>query len=219
MKKILFAIIASLSLTTLPISAKDINESESKLIELQFQDFVYTTPEINENNSIVIYEKNNNVESYKVYSKETGLLTDEIQVSLDSNNDGISLASDGVRDSIFTRYKNVYGGDKLVVRLRCDISVSLYSSGSFRSFNGINYGKVSIDSRATPMYISGSDSAYVHSHTNSFPTTQLDYSYTVTVVTSGKIQVSAGTMISAGFSQNTYYYKTINETGTIKLYN
>ena len=184
----------------------------------EFSDFTYINPEITEENSTIQHKKTSTYEKYIVYDPK-GHITDELIINYPADETNLCAVNPDSRDSIFTRYKYVYGNNMLVVKLRFDISVKLYSSGSFRDFEAVNYSAVNIDSAATRMAISGSPHTSVTSHTGRFPCTQLDYSYTATVYTSGEVSIEASYLIGAGFTQTTYYYKTISDTGIIRLYN
>lgn len=220
MKKFIKNIIAFSAILTsinmIPIYAEE-NESESYVFK--FSEFEFVTPEISKENSYVKHSKSDSSETYLVYDAETGLITDELTVSYPEDEIMTLGINPDARDAIFTRKKNVYGSGKLVVQLRLDICVKLYSSVSFRDFEAVNYATVNINSNATPMQLSGTPATSVTSHTGSFPCTQLDYSYTATVRTSGDITISGGYLISAGFTQSYHYYKTISDSGIIKLYN
>lgn len=184
----------------------------------EFSDFTYINPEITEENSTIQHKKTSTYEKYIVYDPK-GHITDELIINYPADETNLCAVNPDSRDSIFTRYKYVYGNNMLVVKLRFDISGKLYSSGSFRDFEAVNYSAVNIDSAATRMAISGSPHTSVTSHTGRFPCTQLDYSYTATVYTSGEVSIEASYLIGAGFTQTTYYYKTISDTGIIRLYN
>ena len=64
-----------------------------------------------------------------------------------------------------------------------------------------------------------SSASEAHSPNYSFPSTELSYSFTVNVATTGTVSLDIiPILMSAGFSYTTYYYKIVNGAGTFRLY-
>ena len=82
----------------------------------------------------------------------------------------------------------------------------------------MNYTTVGIVASMTDMEFKSRES-HGRSKSGGYPTTDLSWSYTVNVATSGTVSVAlAPYFVSAGFSKTNYFYKIINDAGTIRLY-
>lgn len=186
---------------------------------LKFTDFSYTTNKIS-SNSIIEYSKVNDLEVYTIRDSSTNLITDVYTIQpVNVEEKSVLKDTSNISTSIFTYDHKVYGDGQLVVTLRLTASVQYYSLGSFRSFEGVNYTNVSIADGISDMEITSSDSE-AHSNTGKFPTTQLDYSYTVNVKATFNKSLNVSLLGAAGFSvsSDTHYYKVISTTGLFRLY-
>ena len=191
-------------------------EIKQETMTFDFEEFQFQSEDIYAEKSRTEYEKIGNKEIYTVYDRETNEITDVISVeipeySLDSINPNAHTA-------FFTRDKYINGNGQNAVTLRFTACVSYYSNGSFRSFEAVRYTDVSIIAKATDMYLSSNTSS-AWSHTGSFPCSQLDFAYTVNIIVTGNVNAGLSVIfINAGFSQSSYYYKWINESGSFNLY-
>lgn len=217
MKRLLSALLSLLVCighASVAIDAKE-NQPADKETVLQFRDFQYITNEI-ANDSIIVYSSDKKTETYTVSDRQTGKVTNVYTVSVYQN---FVKGVNDIHTAFFTADKTISGQGQDAVTIRFTASVEIYRSGSFRSFQGVNYTTVGIVSAVTPMIIISSQSE-AHSPTHSFPSTELNYSYTVNVATTGTVSINiTPILISAGFSYTTYYYRIINGSGTFRLYN
>lgn len=225
MKKLSIAIILSIfSACLFPIninaeapnsqfSTDDITE-----MEFHFKDFTYTTTDIS-SDTYIVYELDDSKETYYVYENGTNILIDKITVDYGQNDYTIAPAMNpNAHDAFFTRDKTISGNNIQLITLRFTASVKYYSSGSFRSFEGLNYTNLAVVSSVSQSRLENSS----HSATPSggkYPTTQLDFTYVTNIVSS---LVSTATIdsafISAGFSRTDYYYKYVSSSGSFNLY-
>ncbi len=219
MKKFLTAV---LSLTMfhsqvfIPIYAeKEQHEKEvSKETVLDFNEFQYVSEHIAED-SVISYSFDGETETYTIMDPHTNEVTDIISVTTPM----YSTNSDSnVHTAFLTADKIISGKGETVVKLRFTASVEKYSSGSFRSINALNYTTVGIVASMTDMEFKSKES-HARPKTGGYPTTELSWSYTVNVATSGTVSVAlAPYFVSAGFSKTNYFYKIINDAGTFRLY-
>lgn len=199
------------SLNFIEMNAETITQTNAgtKEITLDFRDYSFTTI-VDSTNPIITYMADDTCETYTVYDSSGENVIDKFT----SENISLTRASDE-RISYFTRDKS-FGS---AVTLRYTVCVQYYSSGSFRSFNSLNYTNLAILSNATPMELyNQSDKCW--SATGSWPTTTMQFSYTANLRTTGTVTADVGkVLLSVGFSQTTYYYRIVNGSGTFNLYN
>lgn len=187
---------------------------EHEVMEFDFGGIKYVTESIENENVYVEYTEAGNSATYSVFDRESGLLTDTITIRYPENE--VNFLND-VHVAFFTKDKYVYGTDSSVVTLRATLAADYYSSGSFRSFEGIHYLTVGIISSACSMTIANCEKDAWSD--NGFPTTQINYAYTANVRTEGTIDLSIQTsLISAGFTQSTYFYRDVSDAGAFVLY-
>lgn len=202
------------SLFTLPLYAESKSDSPGYTTHtFKFRDFTYT--EAIDNTLTIKYESDISKESYYLIN-QNGITQDVISVEYSQPTS--RAVNPNAHTAFFTRDKNILGNGQNVVTVRITVCVLYYSSGSFRSFEAVQYCNLTIPTSITSMSLSNSSSS-AWSHTGSFPCTQLDYAFTTTVTTNGS--VSAGinaALISAGFSNSTYSYRVVNGNGFISLY-
>ena len=225
MKKLNIAIILSIfSACLFPIninaeapnsqfSTDDITE-----MEFHFKDFTYTTSDIS-SDTYIVYELDDSKETYYVYENGTNILVDKITVDYGQNDYTIAPAMNpNAHDAFFTRDKTISGNNIGLVTIRFTASVKYYSSGSFRSFEGLNYTNLSIASSVCHSRLENSS----HSATPSggkYPTTQLDFTYVTNIVSSTDVNTTLGSaFLSAGFTLSDNYYKYVSSSGSFNLY-
>lgn len=219
MKKILFSILSFLLL--LPFISPCYAEStEAEYTypanvehSFEFRDFTYT--ENVPSDCVISFESYVETESYILKDKQ-GTIIEKLTVEYPVSTS--RAVNPNAHTAYFTRDHKILGNGKDVLTVRFTACVLYYSSGSFRSFEAVQYGNLAIASSITPMALSNT-SASAWSHTGTFPCTQIDYSYTSNVYTTGSVSVGiGGQLINAGFSSSSNYYRLINGNGSISLY-
>ena len=230
MKKIINILVAAICIfsLTLPVSAEEPKEivqqknmtldtNQNKNTELYFDNFVYRTDTI-KNGAKIKHIKTCDSETYHVYDPDTGTLTDIISIEYLPQTT-IKQINPNAHTAFLTRDKIISSSSgKEIVRLRFTASVMLYSSGSFRSFEAVNYSNLAVASSISSAHLENTSTA-AYSHTGSFPCTQLDYSFTCNVVLTVSQSASINAeIVSAGFSKNVNYYKYVYDSGSFTLY-
>lgn len=228
MKKVTIAILACIfSAVLFPINLNaettEVSSSKTEGVEEKnfiFKDFMFTADDI-PSDTYTVYKTDGSKETYYVYENGTNLLVDQLSVNYGSENHQSLTASANpdARDAFFTRDKTISGNGISLVTIRFTASVKYYASGSFRSFEGLNYTNLSIASSVTPSQLANYNSDATP-HGGSYPTAQLDYTYVTNVISSIDSNVSINAaFLSAGFSRGTYYYKYVSSSGSFTLYN
>ena len=231
MKKriLLFVIIFTLVLPTSAFAQTSqidyISDDTKGGVELDFRNFSYIMNGVNEEDVVIekTVEKPEAIE-YQIYNKDETKTIDTVRVDFDMTNplaDGARAAN--TTSTYFSKYKTFKDGTKSVVELEYTVRVDLYSSGSFRAFYGADSSNLLIASAITSIELVNVKTG-VKSSTGSYPTDSLSINYSCNLRTTGNVSTSIGAnLMGAGFNvttgSNVYYYKTVKETGTIKLYN
>ncbi|WP_282751207.1 hypothetical protein [Emergencia timonensis] len=130
----------------------------------------------------------------------------------------------GIRPSIFTRTMEMKDRKtgKTVAKLKYQIQVDFYESGSFRAFYGASSPMLMIEDAIVPMKLANTAEG-VKSTTDRYPCTSLTYNYSTNLCTTEPVSAKVGKLpTGAGFSatedRNPYYIGTVFDTGTIDLY-
>lgn len=222
MKKIIMCLLGLSMIASSPVTiaaSEEVSDVDTTVateeITLDFRDFSYTET-IESGDYEFDYYESEDEEGYYIYDSSTGLLVEKVSVSYAADTRAVN--SD-VHPAFFTRDLNINGNGKNVAVIRFTACVQYYSSGSFRSFEALNYTNVSIPTSICSMFLENTSSS-AWSHTGTWPCVQLDYAYTTTVASTVGQSTSFGIdLFSAGFSFNSYFRKLINSSGSIKLYN
>lgn len=222
MKKIIMCLLGLSMMASSPMTiaaseeAPDVdNTVETEEITLDFRDFSYTET-IESGDYEFDYYESDDEEGYYIYDSSTGLLVEKISVKYAAETRAVNP---NAHTAFFTRDLNINGNGKNVAVIRFTACVLYYSSGSFRSFEALQYTNVTIPTSICSMYLENTSSS-AWSNTGTWPCVQLDYAYTTTAATSTATGSNfSAYLISAGFELTTYYRKVINSSGSIKLYN
>lgn len=183
--------------------------------EFKFRYFTYIE-DINLKNFHIKYDSHEFEETYYIYD-ENNILQEKITVSYPETSTRSSATN--TKTAFFTRDKAVKSNKRTVVTVRFTACVTLYSNGSFRSFESLQYTDVGIMDQVCSMELENSTSN-AWSNTGKFPCTQLDFAYTAHLMSTVGHSTSMGSeLLTAGFSFNTYYRKTVNSSGSFRLYN
>lgn len=186
--------------------------------EFRFRDFSYKADDIPVN-TYTVYVADESKETYYVYENGTNTLVDTITVEYGTNYTNMSVAANpDAHDALFTRDKTISANGIILITIRFTASVKYYSSGSFRSFEGLNYTNLAVVTCASTSWLENSSSS-ASPHGGSYPTTQLDFTYVTNVVSeiSHDFSIDAA-FISAGFSKSYRYYKYVSSSGSFNLY-
>lgn len=222
MKKIIMWLLGLSIIASTPITIAASEEAPgvdnivaTEEITLDFRDFSYTET-IESGDYEFDYYESDDEEGYYIIDSSTGLLVEKVSVSYAPDTRAVNPDA---HIAYFTRDLNINGNGKNVAVIRFTACVLYYSSGSFRSFEALQYTNVTIPTSICSMYLENTSSS-AWSHTGTWPCVQLDYAYTTTVASTVGQSTSFGIdLFSAGFSFNSYFRKLINSSGSIKLYN
>ncbi len=195
-----------------PVAAEE-NPEEEHGITFRFRDYSYTDYSI-PTDAIVEYSADESSETYYVYDRETEQLIDTLSVTYPMSTNGLTAT----QTQFFTDTKSIYGGGVVVAEVIFTACVTVYSYHSFKQFDAIQYTNLAIgEGICDYSFTNTSKSAW--SHTGSFPCTRIDFAYSTNLVASGTLSAEIEyKLISAGFTQSTYYYKYINRSGSFNLY-
>lgn len=195
-------------------------EEKSNETVFKFQKFSYVTSDIDKN-SVIKYSKTDTEERYTIYDSNNGLVIDEIFVRYIPENCICNVNSSNTTSAFFGRNTTFFSGSPLKTTLRYTVNVQYYSSWSNRCFEAINYTHLAPEGSSIPSLGDWNDSC--RSHTGTFPTTRLDFSYSATLSVSAEAAITSGLgtndLINLGFYANVNAYsKTVNSSGYFTLY-
>ena len=193
----------------IPVQAK-----ENEKLFVNFSEFQFVTDDYNPNEIHIEYETvGMNENAYIIDNNGTVLETMSVK--------SLGYRVDDVYPYTFTRSVK-YGGTSI----EFNMNVELYSKGSFRQINSYEGGYVGIGTSVTNTRLEGSNhNAW---SPNGFPTVELYYAFNGTVVAEVTSSTSASVsadLLGAGFSVGstvggtTYYRRSFNSNGIVKLYN
>lgn len=218
MKRNVYIVLTSviLSSTITPVLAENELVTDEKTNEtFEFNDYSFTE-NIDIENYSIIHEESKDEESYYIINNDTNLVEEKLTVSSPQIS---TLASNGTRTSFFTKDKNINNSSMTVATVRFTACVTLYSSGSFRSFNALQYTNLAMADSITTLSLTNIDKS-AWSNSGSWPCARIDFAYTANIYGSGSIDISIGNeLVSAGFTHTSYYYKYISSSGSFNLYN
>ena len=191
-----------------------VQAQEKEKLFVNFSEFQFVTDDYNPNEVHIKYEK--------VGMKENAYIIDNNGTVLETMSvKSVGYRVDDVYPYTFTRSVK-YGG----TTIEFNMNVELYSKGLFRQINSYQGGYVGIATSITNTRLEGSN--YNAWSPKGFPTGELYYAFNGTVVAEVTSSTSASVsadLLSAGFSVGstvegiTYYRRSFNSNGIVKLYN
>jgi len=214
--KIMLVLTLTVSIFAVKGTVYAADDSGTEWMELRFQNFSYHT-EVPEG-AYALYQESDEEETYLIYS-EAGELLNEVSVSYPTFS--TNAANSDVYTSFFTEKYSKTFGDNYYVKLLFTACVQYYSSGSFRSFESLNYTHVGVDT-AYPSMEAYNCTSSAWPHTGRYPCTRLDFAYSTSVRTTGTVSASVGNILGGfGFTGTSgiYKYGTISHNGYFELYN
>lgn len=198
---------------SVPVYAQEQAKENNKLF-INFSEFQFVTDDYNTNEVHIEYEDS--------FMKENAYVIDnngKVLENISVNKVGYRLKD--VYPHTITRSVK-YGG----TTVEFSMNVELYSSGSFRQINSYQGGYVGIATSVTNTRLEGYN--YNAWSPTGFPTVELYYAFNGTIVaevTSSTSSSVTADLLGNGFSVGatvggtTYYRRSFNSNGIVKLYN
>lgn len=200
---------------------------DSDLLEVNFDDFQFSTNDYNGRDTTIEYIRDEYGEIAKIIDDDGNVIetlrVQKLPEIIYSNNSILNnlLRVQNIYPHVFTR--SVQYGKTSV---EFNMNVELYNRGSFRAINDYKGGYVGIGTSITNTRLEGSNhNAW---SPNGFPTGELYYAFNGTIIaeiTSSTSSSVKADLIGAGFSigwsesGKTFYRRSFNSTGIVKLYN
>ncbi|MCI6139463.1 MAG: hypothetical protein SOX46_09210 [Clostridiaceae bacterium] len=209
----LFLVLLTTLSMTIPSLASIPNTQNT--LEVQFNDFKFTTNDYDPAKVTLEYSKKGTQEQVVIKDKAANETLEIMTVQ------SPAVATRSVVPYIFKRAKS-YGA----TTVELSVHVELYKEGSFRQINALTGSYLGITTNVAPTEIEDKTIS-VWSQNNTFPTTELMFAYSGTLVASVSSSMSAevsAELLGSGFSFNSevdgtsYYRRSIDSTGTISLY-
>lgn len=224
MKKLLSVLLLAVLLVGMaPVKS---NASEKKGTEIAFDELSYCTHDYDGMNVKVDYDKVGDTEIATVRDRNGNVLETATLKPLDSYSSAggkkklLRRSAGTVSSHILTRNKK-FGKTTLSL----NVTVEMWSQGSFRQINDVKGYYLGISSKISAMTIENSQVNVWSS--SGYPTTKLLYGYSGTLLATIGLSPSASVkkeLESSGFSYsgtmngNIYYRRPFNEAGQISIY-
>lgn len=214
-KRFVLLFLALLTTISMTITSFASTSNAQNTLNVQFNDFKFTTNDYNPAKITLEYSKNGSQEQVTIKDKATNEILEIMTVQK------AAATTRTVTPYIFKRSRK-YG----ITTVELSVHVELYSEGSFRQINSYIDSYLGITTAVAPTEIEDHTTS-VWSPGNVFPTTELMYAYSgtllATVDQSMSAEVSAellgaGFNISSELNGTTYFRRGIDGTGTISVY-
>ncbi|MGT2799525.1 hypothetical protein [Streptococcus marmotae] len=211
MKKLTFLILLIGALFTTPIWQHNAVQADTQEnLTINFKDFKFTTTDYKDFDVSVNYYQVGLTEVADIIENQTGQTLESIKVIPNLFRSGHTYSHTLSRSASFGR-----------TTLQLDVHVEIYTNGSFRQINSVQGHYLGITNFITNTSIEGKDVSVWSS--NGFPTTELKYAYSGTLVATINSGFNAGIkgeLFQAGFhmSGDNHYRLPFNRNGSISLY-
>lgn len=215
------ALICSMALVLTLVPGKVQAHEGKQELDVNFAAFRFAVEDYNPDNVSVEYSRDGLTEISIIRDIKSGEILETITVAPDKSSSQIKVLSRNTYPYVMTR-SSTHAGVEVVLT----ISVELYSNGSFRQVNGINYTNLKIETAMSGIVLENPAHA-AWGKNYQYPATEVLYSYDGTLC--AKVDTSSGLNINVdflglGFSfggqvgTTTYYRLSFVRDGTIYMY-